>query len=158
MTSAVPHLNVGVVDVFVVSPRGRAWRVLALQRAPTVTRPRAWEAVHGSIEPGEMPHEAAIREMREETGLTPDRMYNVTAHAFYLHTRGTVEIAVVFCAFVKGTPRVAVGAEHTKAEWLSRTEAVKRFVWPSARENLARAYALLKNGNAGPVEDVLRVL
>ena len=141
-----------------VSPRGGAWRVLALQRAPNATRPRAWEAVHGSIEPGEKPHEAAIREMREETGLTPDRLYNVTAHAFYLHMRGTVEVAVVFCAFVKGTPRVTVGSEHTKAAWVSRTEALKRFVWPSARENLNRAYALLKRGNAGPVEDVLRVV
>ena len=157
-SSPIPHLRVGVVDVFVVSPSRRAWHVLALQRAPTVTRPRAWEAVHGSIEPGEKPHEAAIREMREETGLTPDRLYNVTAHAFYLHTRGTVEIAVVFCAFVTGKPHVAIGAEHTKAVWLPRAEAVKRFVWPSARENLARAYALLKRGHAGAVEDVLRVV
>ena len=115
-------------------------------------------ALVGSIEPGEKPHEAAIRELREETGLTPERLYNVTAHAFYLHLRGTVEVAVVFCAFVKGTPRITVGSEHARGVWVSRTEAMKRFVWPSARENLNRAYALLKKGNAGAVEDVLRVL
>jgi dATP pyrophosphohydrolase len=113
--------------------------------------------VHGSIETGEAPHDAAMREVREETGLTPDRLYNVTAHAFYLHKRATVEVAVVFCAFVRGTPRPQLGAEHSRAEWVTRAEARRRFVWPMGREVLERAYALLRRGHAGAVEDVLRV-
>src|SRR5512140_3166831 len=94
-------LKVGVVDVFVVSPHGRGWRVLVMERAPAARCPGAWETVHGRIEAGERPHEAAVRELHEETGLAPDRLYNVTTHAFYLHRLVTVEVAVVFCAFVR---------------------------------------------------------
>jgi 8-oxo-dGTP pyrophosphatase MutT (NUDIX family) len=151
-------IDVGVVDVFVVSPRRRAWRVLALQRSKTTRCPGAWETVHGRVEPGETPHAAAVRELREETGLRPERLYNVTTHGFYLHNQATVEIAVVFCAFVAGTPRVALGEEHATSQWLSRADALKRFVWPAERENLTRAWALLKRGHAGSVEDVLRIL
>ena len=143
--------------MFVVSPRGRSWRVLALQRSKTTRCPGAWETVHGRVEANETPHAAAVRELREETGLAPERLYNVTTHAFYLHQSRTVEIAVVFCAFVTGTPRVVLGEEHTRAQWLSRSDALKRFVWPAERDHLARAWALLKHGNAGAVEDVLRI-
>jgi dihydroneopterin triphosphate diphosphatase len=151
------QIEVGVVDVFVVSPRGNSWRVLALKRSKKTRCPGAWETVHGRIERNETPHAAAIRELREETGLAPDRLYNITAHGFYLHKQATVEIAVVFCAFVTGTPRITLGEEHERSVWLSRTDAMKRFVWPKEREHLAQAWSLLKGGHAGPVEDVLRI-
>jgi len=147
----------GVVDVFVVSPGARGWRVLVLQRAPGTRCPGAWETVHGRLLDGETPQDAAVRELREETGLTPDRLYNVTTHGFYLHESATVQIAVAFCAFVTRTPRVTLSDEHASYSWLSRTAAARRFAWPSERDCLARAWALLRRGNAGRVEDVLRV-
>jgi hypothetical protein len=36
-------------------------------------------------------------------------------------------------------------------------EAAARFVWPREREALQLIYQLLRTGDAGPVEDVLRV-
>lgn len=147
----------GVVDVFVVSPGARGWRVLVLQRSPNTRCPGAWETVHGRIRRGETPERAALRELREETGLTPDRLYNVTTHGFYLHQTTTVQVAIAFCAFVPGAPAPVLGAEHVRAEWLARTAAARRFAWPSERECLARAWALLRRGDAGALDDVLRV-
>jgi 8-oxo-dGTP pyrophosphatase MutT (NUDIX family) len=150
-------LRVGVVEVFVVSPRARDWRVLTLERASNTRCAGAWETVHGRVERGERPEQAALRELREETGLVPDRLYNVTTHAFYLHRAATVQVAVVFCAFVLGTPPVTLSAEHARAVWRTRAAATKRFAWPSERDSLARAWALLGRGHAGALEDVLRV-
>jgi dATP pyrophosphohydrolase len=144
--------------VFVVSPHGRGWRVLVLQRSRSTRCAGAWETVHGRVRRGETPHDAALRELREETGLVPERLYNVTTHAFYLHKPTVVEVAVAFCAFVRGTPRLTLGDEHGRAEWLPRVQAMKRFAWPSERDCLARAWALLRGGDAGLLEDVLRVL
>ncbi|GJG85187.1 hypothetical protein tb265_03680 [Gemmatimonadetes bacterium T265] len=154
-------LRVGVVDVYVVCPDPagwNAWHVLTLQRAATGTRcPHSWETVHGRIEPGERPEDAALRELHEETGLAATRLYNVTTQAFYLHGSATVEIAVVFCAFVAEPVPPTLDAEHETAVWLSPADARTRFAWPREREALDHIHILLGDGDAGPLEDVLRV-
>jgi 8-oxo-dGTP pyrophosphatase MutT (NUDIX family) len=153
------ELRVGVVDVYVVHPAALGWRVLVLQRAASGTRcPLAWETVHGRIEPDERPEQAALREVREETGLAVERLYNVTTQAFYLHRFGAVQVAVVFCAFVAAAAQPALGAEHGRAEWLPWEEARARFAWPREREALDHIRILLGGGDAGPLEDVLRVV
>lgn len=151
------EVRVGTVDVYVVHAGGPAWRVLALQRASSGTRcPNAWETVHGTLEPGETPEEGAVRELREETGLSPDRLYSVTVQPYYLQKMRTVQLAVVFCAFVSDDD-IVLGPEHQRHEWLSIEEASGRFVWPRERDALRDIRILLATGDAGPVEDVLRV-
>ena len=63
------EVRVGTVDVLVIRPLIGGWRVLALQRGADTRCPGAWETVHGHIEAGEEPEDAAVREVREETGL-----------------------------------------------------------------------------------------
>jgi len=151
------NVNVGTVDVYLISPDPAGWSVLALQRALDTRCPTAWETVHGRIEPGESPEQAAVREVREETALEIHRLYNVIVQPFYLHKLATVELAVVFAAFVRRTDAVTLGEEHMHYEWLSPDGALERFVWPRERQALRDVLQLLHAGDAGPVEDVLRV-
>ena len=139
-------------------PYRAEWLVLALRRGANTRCTGAWETVHGRVEPGERPEAAAVREVREETGLEVDRLYNVTVQPFYLHTAATVQLAVVFAAFVREPAEVTLGPEHQRYEWLSVAAAAERFVWPREREALQHIRTLLGGGDAGPVEDVLRVL
>ena len=152
------HIRVGVVDVYVVRPYRDEWLVLALQRSLGTRCPGSWETVHGRIEEGERPEQAAVREIREEAGLAVDRLYNVTCQPFYLHTLGVVQMAVVFAAFVTEDADVRLGPEHQRYEWLSMADAAGRFTWPREREALQHITILLGSGDAGPVEDVLRVI
>jgi len=151
------RVEVGVVDVYVIDPHVSPWRALALQRGAGTRCPGAWEAVHGHIEPGETPEYAAMREVREETGLTVERLYNVTVHSFYLHRTNTVEMAVVFCAFARSDTPVTLGPEHVEHEWLTLESAAARYLWPRATQALGEIRKLLGGGDAGPAEDVLRV-
>ncbi|HKN65234.1 MAG TPA: ATPase, T2SS/T4P/T4SS family, partial [Gemmatimonadaceae bacterium] len=153
----VSQLSIGTIDVYVIRPLREGWRVLVLQRALDTRCPTAWETVHGHIEPGEEPEDAALREVREEAGLEATRLYNVTVQPFYLHRTHTVQLAVVFAAFVDEPATVTLGSEHQRAEWLSVDEALERFQWPREREALREIAHLLRTGDAGPVEDVLRV-
>lgn len=154
--SDVTSVRVGVVDVFVLRRQNGEWEALVLERAPAARCPGAWETVHGRIEPGERPEDAAIREVREETGLAVERLYNVTVQPFYLHQDNAVMVAVVFAAIVRDASPI-LGPEHTRAEWMSIGDAERRFAWPRERANVRDAAELLRDGDAGTVEDVLRV-
>ena len=150
-------INVGTIDVYLVDKQVTGWRVLTLQRALTTRCPGAWETVHGRIEAGEEPEGAALREVREETGLEVQRLYNVTVQPFYLHTLHTVEIAVVFAAFVDSSQPVKLGEEHAEYEWLDAAAAAERFFWPRERVALQEVLHLFRSGDGGEAEDVLRV-
>ena len=150
-------VNIGTIDVYLVDKRAEGWRVLTLQRALTTRCPGAWETVHGRIEAGEEPEDAALREVKEETGLSVQRLYNVTVQPFYLHTLHTVELAVVFAAFVDANAPITLGDEHSRFEWLDAPAAGERFFWPRERAALQEVLHLFRSGDAGEAEDVLRV-
>ncbi len=156
-SGGVTAITAGVVDVFVIRPLRPEWRVLVLQRSADTRCPGAWETIHGRIEKGEKPEHAARREVREESGLDVSRLYSITVHPFYLHAMETVQLAVVFAAFVEEPAEVRLGPEHRASEWLSIEEALLRFVWPRERTSLREIVSLLAAGDAGPVEDVLRI-
>ena len=148
----------GVVEVYVIRHNGGDWRVLVLQRSPDASRPGSWELVYGKIDAGERPERAAVRELREETGLEVQALYNVTVNSFYLHTTQTIQMSIVFAAFVGEDAEVTLSDEHQRFEWLSVDEACDRFTWPRAARGLRDAWHLLARGDAGPVEDALRVI
>jgi dihydroneopterin triphosphate diphosphatase len=152
------ELKIGVVEVFVLRKADSALQVLVLRRARGTRCTGAWEVVHGRVEGRETPVDTALREVREETGLTVSRLYNVTSQPFYLHRIDTVQMSVVFAGFVDPSSPVAMGVEHDVAEWLPLEAAIERLNWPRSKAALRDVAALLQYGDAGPVEDVLRVL
>ena len=154
---SMAQVQIGTVDVFVIRPLASGWRVLALQRRLGTRCPGAWEPVHGHIDPGEEPEDAALREVGEETGLVVERLYNVRVQPFYLHKTHTLQLAIVFAAFVSESANVTIAGEHQRAEWLSVDEALVRFAFPGERASLREVVELLASGDAGPVEDVMRV-
>ena len=151
-------IAVTLVDLYVLRGAGAALECLVLRRAPGGRCPGSWETVHGHIEPGESPAQAAVRELAEETGATPVRLYNLSRmEAFYQHTRDEVALIPVFAAFVAPETAVRIGPEHDRFEWLPAAEARARFAWPREARALEDAVALVGRGDAGAVEDVLRV-
>lgn len=148
---------VASIDVYILRRREAGWETLVLQRAEGTRCTGAWEAVHGHIEEGERPPAAAVRELFEETGLEVERLYNLNVSPFYLYKPDIVMLGIAFVAFpCEG--EVTLGPEHARYEWLPVDEASERMAWPRSRRALADALALLGNGDAGPVEDVLRVI
>jgi len=102
--------------------------------------------------------QASLRELREETGFVPERFYNLSrTEAFYQHQSDEMALIPVFAAFVAqhSTPRLS--AEHDRAEWLAPVDAARRFSWPRERRALDDILSILGGGNAGLLEDVLRV-
>ena len=145
------------VDVFVLRQDGPL-EMLVLRRAAGGRCPGSWETVHGHIEEGESPVAAARRELAEETGLVPERLYNLSrVETFYQHRLDEIALVPVFAAFVAAGARARPGPEHDRLEWLSPGDARVRFAWPRERRALDDIVTLFGTGDAGPLDDVLRV-
>lgn len=85
-----------------------AGRVLLLKRSPTApTAPDVWGLPGGHIEPGETPAQAAVRELKEETG------YSVTGLADAVAQLG--DVAVYRADVPSFTP--VLNDEHTAYVW-----------------------------------------
>jgi dATP pyrophosphohydrolase len=150
------RIEVGVVDVAVIRRVGRSWRVLTLERSDAGRSPGSWEIVHGKLDPGENPSQAALREVREETGLDVAALYSITTNPFYLPKSNAVQVAVAFAAVVKSA-KVALSEEHRRSKWATFAAASKYLSWPRSHEMLRQIAWLLRRGDAGAVNDVLRV-
>lgn len=151
-------IRISIVDVYVVRLTDAGLEFLLLRRGPAGRCPGSWEAVHGHIDRAEHPVTAALRELREETGLAPERLYNLSrVELFYQHAADEVAVVPVFCAVVPAGARVALGTEHDDHAWLDQADADSRWTWPRERHAMADILCLLPGGDAGPVGDVLQV-
>jgi len=147
-----------MIDLYVARPNGDRLEFLVLRRSGRGRSPGAWEAVHGHLEEGELPTDGAVREMLEETGLAPSALYNLSrVEAFYLHRTDEVAMIPAFAALVPAGAGVRLSDEHDQAEWLPPDEARARLAWPRSRRALDDTLTLLAGGDAGPLEDLLRV-
>lgn len=151
-------VRVSVVDVYPLRVGGAGLEVLVLRRAAGGRCVGNWETVHGHIEPDERPVDAALRELREETGLQPRALYNVSrVESFYQHRTDEIALIPVFAALIGTGAEPVLSAEHDGMEWLGFAEAAQRLAWPRERRALQDITILLGRGGAGPLEDVLRV-
>jgi len=154
----VTGVRVSIVDVYPVRRSAQGLELLVLRRAPGGRCAGSWESVHGHIEPGERPADAALRELGEETGLRPSALYNLSrVECFYQHRLDEVALVPVFVALVDPAAEAASGGEHDSLEWLTFARARERLAWPRERRALEDIEILLGGGTAGPLEDVLRV-
>ncbi|MFN0180799.1 MAG: NUDIX domain-containing protein [Gemmatimonadales bacterium] len=132
--------------------------MLALRRALAVRSAGAWEAVHGHIESGENPVGAALRELEEETGCRAERFYNLSrVEAFYLHRLDQVALIPAFAARLDAKATVQLSNEHDQLKWVPVGSASSVFAWPREHRALADLAHLLREGDAGALEEVLRI-
>ncbi len=110
-------LPVSVLVVIYTAPEGRRTgpEVLLLERADY---PGYWQSVTGSLEPDEALHDAAIREVREETGVDA-RLYALTDWQI----RNVYEIYPQWR--YRYAPGVTHNTEHVFGLQLSRRVAVQ---------------------------------
>jgi len=125
----VPKLPVSVLVVVYA----RSGEVLLMERrSPSGW----WQSVTGSLEPGETPWQAAVRELREETGLAADGLVDLGLsqsfviapawrHRFAPGVSENLEHA--FALELEASLKIRLDpAEHLHAEWLPFAEALER--------------------------------
>jgi dATP pyrophosphohydrolase len=129
-----------MVTVFVVRPdlSGASHEFLQLRRAPGDYMGDTWQIVRGGIDEGESAVRAALRELREETGLSPHEFYRLgCVESFYTAVDDTLWHAVPFCAIVGADDVVNLNEEHVAFRWVGRDRIEVETMWSSERQILA---------------------
>lgn len=97
-----------------------------------------WQQVSGRIEHRETAWEAALREIREETGLTPYRFYSADfVERFYEPGQNVINMVPVFVGYVHEDQRVRLSEEHSDYMWVSADEANEHLHFSQQRESIA---------------------
>ena len=132
--------------VYVLRPAadGRSHEVLQLRRAPGRYLAGIWSFPGGRIEPGETAVRAAVRELGEETGLTPADLGRLSflshVDVFYRPDADAVWHRPGFVAVVGRDARVRLNGEHTASRWVGRYEVGAAVLWPGERAGLREAF------------------
>lgn len=128
------------VSVYVICKAQEGPRYLLIRRcSPHLYG--TWQMVTGRIEQGETAWQAAVREVREETGLLPFKMYCADAvETFYIRTVDQISLVPVFVAFVNQERIQLSPQEHDAYAWLSLEEARKRLVWAEQRRVICEVH------------------
>lgn len=80
-------------------------------------RRRQWELPGGALEPGESPHDAAVRELAEETGIRADELNLVARAEFVFGSESTRHWAAVFNAGFGAPPATGPNDEMDDFRW-----------------------------------------
>lgn len=128
-----------LVSVIVLRQMGDGWRVLLMRRTQSLVG--EWCQVAGGIEQGETAWQAGLRELREETGLTPVRFYSADiCEQFYEADRDAITMAPVFVAYVE-TDQVQLNEEHSEFTWMSFDAAIDAVPFAGQRHVLRHVEA-----------------
>lgn len=111
-----------------------------------------WEFPKGQVEPDESEAEAAIREVREETGLEVTLLPGFRQHVDYFYRRGgdLIKKQVVYFLGEAANGNVRVSWEHQQAEWLAFEGALARLKYENVHRILTKANEFL---NKRPMEN-----
>ena len=129
-------VTVRVVDCYVYRQTDDGLKFLLMKRNLNKIYEHLWQGVAGKIEDGETASEAAVRELKEETGLDPVNMF-VADHVsrFYEVHGDRVNLVPVFGMEVD-SDEVMLSEEHVDFKWVTIKEALNTLVWNGQKEGI----------------------
>lgn len=105
-----------------------------------------WDFVKGKMENGESPHETAIRETKEETGIEDVKFFEGFEEWIKYNFQFDGELVhkqVVFFLGETQTKEVKISHEHLNYTWMDYTTAMEKTTFDNAKTVLSKAYELL---------------
>ncbi len=123
------------VSVAVVKEDEDGWRFLLLKRAKQESYAGTWGFVTGSKEGNETVAQVVVREVAEETGLTPLKIW-ATEYLiqFYEPEYDKIWILPQIVAVVASESQVRLSEENSDFQWLQATRAKRRVNWKNLEQ------------------------
>ena len=130
------NVKVGVIDCHVVYWEAEIPQFLTIKRSPQERYPLIWQCITGGIKSNERTYQAAIRELKEETGLYPEKMWTVDCvNSYYDPKYDSVFLIPVFGIEVKSKD-VKLSSEHIDFYWGSLENVKSKLLWNQQKQGL----------------------
>ncbi len=107
-----------------------------------------WDFIKGKIEEGESTHETAIREAKEETGITDITFFENFEEWIkydFQYQGELVHKKVVFFLAETKTKQVMISHEHLDYIWMDYNTSMEKTTFENAKTVLTKAQMLLTN-------------
>jgi dATP pyrophosphohydrolase len=106
-----------------------------------------WQGVAGKIEKGETAGQTVIRELKEETGKNPVKMFAADHIAsFYDARKDRIQMVPIFGIEVENS-EVQLSEEHSEYKWVSFEEALALLTWKGQKEGLRTVHDEIMSGD-----------
>jgi len=139
------NVTSSLVEAHVFREIGNEIEFLLLKRATNEKYPGVWQMVTGSIE-SETAYQTALREIKEESGLTPKKLWVVpNINSFYSPEKDVIVLIPVFSVLVNRNQNVIISEEHSEYKWFKKEEAIKLLAWPGQRKSVEIIYEYFTN-------------
>jgi dATP pyrophosphohydrolase len=136
-------VTVRVVDCYVYRQTDDGLKFLLMKRNLNKIYEHLWQGVAGKIEDGETAPEAAIRELKEETGFDPVKVF-VADHVsrFYEVHGDRINLVPVFGIEVN-SDEVILSEEHIDFKWVTIEEALNTLVWNGQKKGIQTVHDMV---------------
>ncbi len=140
------EIKTRMVEAHLVAIEKGEIEFLLIKRAEKEIYPNIWQMVTGKIEEGETAYQAALREIKEETGLEVKEMWTVpNVNSFYSPNDDSIIFIPVFLALVN-KKEVKLSEEHSDFKWVDSEKAIELLPWPG-QKNSVRIIKEFLDGN-----------
>ena len=105
-----------------------------------------WDFIKGKVEQNETPHETAIRETKEETGITNIEFidgFEESVEYDFRFKKEDIHKKVIFFLAKTDEKNIKLSHEHNDYLWLEYNDALKKTTFENAKNVLSKANEFL---------------
>ena len=126
-----------LIEAHIFRESGIGMEFLLLKRAEKSNYPDLWQMVTGKIKKNETAYNTALREIKEETGIVPEKFWVApNINSFYDHMRDVISCLTVFACKASIDSRVALSKEHCEFQWAKPDAAKSLLAWPGQKKSI----------------------
>lgn len=103
-----------------------------------------WRMIGGKVESDETYWQAAIRELSEETGLKPLRLWTIPSiNTFYEHDTDLILHVPAFATEIDDSNNINLNSEHSGYDWFSLENALSNISWPEQKRLIRLTHSIV---------------
>ena len=107
-----------------------------------------WDFVKGKVEEGETPHETALRETKEETGISDIEFidgFEESVEYDFRFKNEDIHKKVIFFLAKTNEKKISLSHEHNDFVWLEYDDALKKTTFRNAKNVLSKTNEFLSS-------------